>query len=61
MIDLPTDIRGTRHKEAARVLHRLLTAHRRNRVFWAEVAKTLGTGARRIGGMMERPTAPRGA
>jgi hypothetical protein len=61
MTDLPTDIRGTRHKEAARVLDHLSTAHRRERVIWADLAKRLGTGAQRIGGMMERPAAPRGA
>ncbi|MBZ6076710.1 YdeI/OmpD-associated family protein [Microvirga puerhi] len=63
MNDLPTDIRDAllRHSEAARVFERLLPSHRREYVRWVDEAKKPETRTKRIGSMMERLTAPRGA
>jgi uncharacterized protein YdeI (YjbR/CyaY-like superfamily) len=63
MMDVPPDIRDAlaKHAEARRVFDKLPPSHRREYLRWIEEAKKPETRSKRIGGMMERLTAPRGA
>ncbi|WP_201837249.1 YdeI/OmpD-associated family protein [Microvirga zambiensis] len=63
MMDVPPDIRDALAKdaEARRVFDKLPPSHRREYLRWIEEAKKPETRSKRIGGMMERLTAPGGA
>ncbi|MCB8821857.1 YdeI/OmpD-associated family protein [Microvirga rosea] len=63
MTDLPTDIRDAlvQHSDAARAFERLTPSHRRESVRWIDATEKPETRTKRIVGMMERLTAPRGA
>ena len=63
MMDVPTDIRDALVKdaEARRAFDKLPPSNQREYLRWIEEAKKRETRSKRIGGMMERLTAPRGA
>ena len=63
MMDVPPDIRDALAKgaEARRVFDKLPPSREREYLRWIEEAKKPETRSKRIGGMMERLTAPRGA
>ena len=63
MMDVLPDIRDAlaKNAEARRVFDKLLPSHQHEYLRWIEDAKKRETQSKRIGGMMERLTAPRGA
>jgi uncharacterized protein YdeI (YjbR/CyaY-like superfamily) len=63
MMDVPHDIRDAlaKNAEALRVFDRLSPSYRREYLRWVEETKKPETRSKRIGGMMERLTAPGGA
>jgi uncharacterized protein YdeI (YjbR/CyaY-like superfamily) len=63
MMDVLPDIRDAlaKNAEARRVFDKLPPSHQSQYLRWIEEAKKRETRSKRIGDMMERLTAPRGA